>query len=98
MFRNPEALTRRAGRRGRCGMTAFGLAVFALIATGYTAAAQSPTPLAFGPSGSPPAGRPRIEINPRPPLFRRCVSWYELQYRPSGTVLFPAKHCWWVRG
>jgi len=51
---------------------------------------------------TPPAWRsgvhPRIEINPRPPLYRRCASWYEIQYRPSGTVLFPAKHCWWVRG
>ena len=42
--------------------------------------------------------RPRIEINPRPPLYRRCVGWYELQYRPSGTVLYPQMRCWWVRG
>jgi hypothetical protein len=42
--------------------------------------------------------RPRIEIYPRPPLYRRCVDWYELQNRPSGTVLYPQMRCWWVRG
>jgi hypothetical protein len=42
-------------------------------------------------------GPPRVQINPRP-LFRRCTSWYVVQYRPSGRVLFPEKHCWWVRG
>jgi hypothetical protein len=46
-----------------------------------------------------PAGqRPRIEINPRPLLHRRCASWYVVQYRPRGRVLFPEKHCWWERG
>jgi len=72
-------------------MTAFGLAVFALVCTGHTAAAQNP-------ARHRPALRPRIEVNPRPLLYRRCTSWYMLQYRPSGTVLFPEKHCWWVRG
>jgi hypothetical protein len=42
--------------------------------------------------------RPSIEINPRPLLYRRCTDWYELQKRPSGTVLFPRYRCWWVRG
>jgi hypothetical protein len=42
--------------------------------------------------------RPRIEITPRPLLYRRCVDWLELQYRPSGTVLYPQYRCWWVRG
>jgi hypothetical protein len=46
----------------------------------------------------PPQVRPRIEIYPSRPLFRRCVDWYELQNRPSGTVLFPQMRCWWVRG
>jgi len=42
---------------------------------------------------------PRIEVNPSPRLlYRRCTSWYEIQYRPSGTVLYPVKQCWWVRG
>jgi hypothetical protein len=42
--------------------------------------------------------RRRIEIYPRPLLYRRCTDWYELQHRPSGTVLYPQMHCWWVRG
>jgi len=60
------------------------------------AAAQMPTPTADGPSASPLPGRPRIEVNPRP-VYRRCASWYVIQYRPSGPVLFPEKHCWWQR-
>jgi hypothetical protein len=31
-------------------------------------------------------------------LYRRCTDWYELQNRPSGTVLYPQMRCWWVRG
>jgi hypothetical protein len=42
--------------------------------------------------------RPRIEVNPQRLLYRRCIDWYELQNRPSGTVLFPELRCWWVRG
>jgi hypothetical protein len=42
--------------------------------------------------------RRRITINPQPLLYRRCTDWYELQNRPSGTVLYPQMHCWWVRG
>ncbi|MGO9701740.1 MAG: hypothetical protein ACLPX7_21025 [Xanthobacteraceae bacterium] len=47
---------------------------------------------------STPGGPPRIEVNPQRLLYRRCTSWYVVQYRPSGRVLFPEKHCWWVRG
>jgi hypothetical protein len=46
----------------------------------------------------PRYARRRIEINPRSLQYRRCVDWYELQYRPSGTVLYPQMRCWWVRG
>jgi hypothetical protein len=65
------------------------------------AVVQTPTapvvqPLA--PTSPPRTMRRRIEINPRPLLYRRCVDWYELQYRPSGTVLYPQMRCWWVRG
>jgi hypothetical protein len=62
------------------------------------AAAQMPTPTGEGPSASPPSppGRTRIEVNPRP-VYRRCASWYVIQYRPSGTVLLPEKHWWWQR-
>jgi hypothetical protein len=47
---------------------------------------------------TPVRAQPRIEIRPGRLLYRQCTDWYELQYRPSGTVLFPGKHCWWVRG
>src|ERR1700727_672683 len=46
----------------------------------------------------PPRSTRRVTINPRPLLYRRCEDWYELQNRPSGPVLYPQMHCWWVRG
>jgi hypothetical protein len=76
------------------------LAALALLARVPHAAAQSvssPIQQFSIPTLPPPAGR-RITIYPGRPLYRRCVDWYELQYRPSGTVLFPQMHCWWVRG
>ena len=63
--------------------------------------AQQTSPIAEPSLTTPPAplhARRRILINPRPLLYRRCVDWYELQYRPSGTVLYPQMRCWWVRG
>lgn len=46
--------------------------------------------------------RPRIEITPRlypyRRFYRRCVERLQLQYRPSGPVLYPRTYCWWVRG
>jgi hypothetical protein len=45
------------------------------------------------------AARPHILITPRPyPYYRRCVERLELQYRPSGPVLYPLTYCWWVWG
>jgi hypothetical protein len=41
--------------------------------------------------------RPYIVVTPGHLLYRRCVDWLELQYRPSGTVLYPEYRCWWVR-
>jgi len=74
------------------------LAAPAMLGAAQPATAQTP-PIAQPDQPSPPRyGRPRIEINPRPLLYRRCVDWYELQYRPSGTVLYPQMRCWWVRG
>jgi len=70
------------------------LAAVSLAAAMSLAVAQTPAPA----GARPGAHRPRIEVNPRPLLYRRCVDWYVLQYRPSGTVLFPEQHCWWVRG
>ena len=49
-------------------------------------------------SPPPPRHRGRITIYPGRLLYRRCTDWYELQYRPSGTVLYPQLRCWWVRG
>jgi hypothetical protein len=79
------------------------IVIMALVAPAMLGAAQHATaqtsPIAQPGQPSPPRyARPRIEINPRPPLYRRCVDWYELQYRPSGTVLYPQMRCWWVRG
>jgi hypothetical protein len=65
-----------------------------------SAIAQGAPNLAVGEPPVPvlPRSPPRIVIHPAPLLYRRCVGWYEMQYRPSGPVLFPGKHCWWVRG
>ncbi len=76
-----------------------GLAALPLLA----AAPQTPSVAQTAQLGRPYAPNvrrvpPRIEVTPRPLLYRRCVDWYELQYRPSGTVLFPQYRCWWVRG
>jgi len=73
------------------------LAMVSMVGLAAAARAQQPTPLPNGPYMSKSSG-PRIEVNPRRPLFRRCTSWYVIQDRPSGPVLFPQKHCWWVRG
>jgi len=71
-----------------------------LVSAAPPAHAQQTSPIAE-PSLTtlpPSPARRRIEINPRPLLYRRCVDWYELQHRPSGTVLYPQMRCWWVRG
>jgi len=77
-----------------------GFAALPLVGAAAPALAQtSPTAQTNEPAVSaPPRVRRHIEITPRPLLYRRCTDWYELQYRPSGTVLFPQKRCWWVRG
>jgi hypothetical protein len=75
--------------------------IMALAAPAMLGAAQhatAQTPSIAQPSQPRRYARPRIEINPAPLLHRRCVDWYELQYRPSGTVLYPQMRCWWVRG
>ena len=71
-----------------------------LIGAVPIAQAQQTSPIAEPSLTTPPAPRVsrRIVINPRPLLYRRCVDWYELQHRPSGTVLYPQMRCWWVRG
>ena len=78
------------------------LAVVAL-STGAAPAIAQTSPLSEPTLTTPPAPPPRyarrrIVIGPPPLLYRRCVDWYELQHRPSGTVLYPQMRCWWVRG
>lgn len=80
-------------------MALAGLAALVLVAAAPAQAQTAPTTLQpAGVSSKRLRVHPRIEVNPRPLLYRRCVDWYELQYRPSGTVLYPRMHCWWVRG
>jgi hypothetical protein len=77
-----------------------GLAALSMIGTAPLALAQAP-PQTQAPrtqGSSVPVSHPRIEVNPRRLLYRRCKDWYVIQHRPSGTVLFPQTHCWWVRG
>jgi hypothetical protein len=77
------------------------LAALPLFGATPSAHAQQTSPIAEPSLTTPPApphARRRILINPRPLLYRRCVDWYELQHRPSGTVLYPQMRCWWVRG
>ena len=73
------------------------LALLSAAGASPSALAQESAVSGSAPSFSHVVGPPRIQINPRP-LYRRCTSWYVVQYRPSGRVLFPEKHCWWVRG
>jgi hypothetical protein len=61
-------------------------------------AQTSPVAQSSKPTSPPRTVHRRITVNPRPLLYRRCTDWYELQYRPSGTVLYPQMRCWWVRG
>lgn len=38
----------------------------------------------------------RIVVTPYSRLYRECVDWYALEYRPSGTVLTPQMRCRWA--
>lgn len=33
-----------------------------------------------------------------PTATRTCTSWYEQEYRPSGTVIVPRMRCHWISG
>lgn len=72
------------------------------VLAALSAAVSSPASAQTAPNGpyAPRVfrARPHIVITPQPPLYRRCIDWLELQYRPSGTVLYPQYRCWWVRG
>jgi hypothetical protein len=75
-----------------------GLAVLSVIGTAPLAQAPPQTQGQRTQGSRVPVSHPHIEVNPRQLLYRRCKDWYVLQHRPSGTVLFPQTHCWWVRG
>ena len=57
---------------------------------------RPPTRLRVQPYYYPDGVYPRY--NPGPDAVRECNVTYVQEYRPSGTVLFPEKHCWWQRG
>jgi hypothetical protein len=45
--------------------------------------------------------RPRTRLRVYPGgrlLYRDCSFRLAQQRRPSGTVIVPVQHCWWVRG
>jgi len=45
--------------------------------------------------------RPRTRLRVYPGgrlLYRDCSFRLAEQWRPSGTVIVPVQHCWWVRG
>jgi hypothetical protein len=35
---------------------------------------------------------------PGPNATRQCEAHYVQEFRPSGTVIVPRMHCWWVPG
>jgi len=77
------------------------VAALPVVVTAQQAMAQDATsPFVRPGTASPPPRhiRGRITIHPGRLLYRRCVDRYELQNRPSGTVLYPQMRCWWVRG
>jgi hypothetical protein len=76
------------------------VAALPLVLAAPSAAQNPAAPVPQPGFASPPPRhvRGRITIHPGRLLYRRCIDWYELQYRPSGTVLFPEMRCWWVRG
>lgn len=43
-----------------------------------------------------PYPRPGYYSWPGPNAVRRCVDWYAMENRPSGTVVTPQMRCWWV--
>lgn len=47
---------------------------------------------------SRPRTRLRVYPGGRQLLYRDCSFRLAQQWRPSGTVIVPVQHCWWVRG
>jgi hypothetical protein len=75
--------------------TAFTAPAAALAAPKATKAAASSAEL------SAQEYRPRTRLRVYPGgrlLYRDCSFRLAQQWRPSGTVIVPVQHCWWVRG
>jgi len=75
--------------------TAFTAPAAVLAAPKATKAAASSTEL------SAQEYRPRTRLRVYPGgrlLYRDCSFRLAQQWRPSGTVIVPVQHCWWVRG
>jgi hypothetical protein len=103
---------RAATQRRDFDMTVKGFAVLAAIALGSLGSASAEAQTRTTPQMQAQAGpdeaaspestarraRPRIQVNPGRLLYRQCSLRYVLEDRPSGTVLVPHQHCWWVRG
>ena len=76
-------------------------------ATAFTAPAAALTApkavkvAAASPELSSQQDRPRARLRVYPGgrlLYRDCSFRLAQQWRPSGTVIVPVQHCWWVRG
>jgi hypothetical protein len=77
------------------GATAFTAPATALTASKATKVAAASSEL------SSQQYRPRTRLRVYPGgqlLYRDCSFRLAQQWRPSGTVIVPVQHCWWVRG
>ena len=78
--------------------------VLAIVALGSVPAAAEPArkpSLASASDLSAQSRRPptRLRVYPgRRLLYRDCTFRLAQQWRPSGPVVVPLQHCWWVRG
>jgi hypothetical protein len=77
-----------------------GALVYVAPATALTAP-KAARIAAMSPELSAQQYRPRTRLRVYPGgrlLYRDCSFRLAQQWRPSGTVIVPVQHCWWVRG
>jgi hypothetical protein len=87
----------------RCMRSLIIAAIFGALALSTGEAAAAPISKAAQRSDeiSAQSRRPptRFRVYPgRRLLYRDCDFHLARQWRPSGTVIVPVQHCWWVRG
>lgn len=80
-----------------------GLAIVAIVAAMPETASAGPATGIRNASTAPSdisaqRVRPRIRVTPGRLLYRECNFKLVQEWRPSGTVIVPRQHCWWVRG